>query len=80
VHPGSLPAACIGKLMSKVLSRPELLKLTNERIRARPGFVEGMQIVDAETTGSILWRALPISSVMSRTSSRLVDHALGKMK
>lgn len=66
--------------MSKFLSRPELLKLANERIRARPGFVEDMQIVDAETTDSILWRALPISSVMARTNSRPVDHALGKMK
>jgi hypothetical protein len=40
--------------MTKVLSRPELLKLANERIRARPGFVEGMQIVEAEMTGPIL--------------------------
>jgi hypothetical protein len=40
--------------MSKPLSLPELLKVANERIRARLGFVEGMQIVDAEMKGPIL--------------------------
>jgi len=40
--------------MQKRLSLPELLKLANERIRTRPGFVEGMQILGAEMKGPIL--------------------------
>jgi hypothetical protein len=45
--------------MSKILSLPELLKLANEHIRVRPGFVEGMQIHEAEMKGPFLVMRVP---------------------
>lgn len=42
-------------MSKKILSLVDLLKTANERIRTRPGFVEGMRIVEAEMKGPILF-------------------------
>lgn len=42
--------------MSKIiLSNAELLRTANERIRVKPGFMDGMQIVEAEMVNHVLF-------------------------
>lgn len=40
--------------MRKLVSKQELLDLANERIKQRPGFVEGMQLHEAKMVGDIV--------------------------
>lgn len=40
--------------MKKYLPKQELLDMANEKIKHRPGFIDGMQVNDAEMVGNIL--------------------------
>ena len=42
-------------MSKKVLSHADLLRTANERIRVEPGFMDGMQIVEAEMVNHILF-------------------------